>query len=54
MGLLRLYLRAEVATLVKEGVRLRIIGDRARFGAEMVRADRARPRTRPPAARGST
>jgi undecaprenyl diphosphate synthase len=37
-GLLRLYLRAEVATLVKEGVRLRIIGDYGRFGAEMVRA----------------
>ncbi|WP_369407901.1 polyprenyl diphosphate synthase [Roseomonas rosulenta] len=40
-GLLRLYLRAEVATLVKEGVRLRIIGDYARFGPEMVRAIRA-------------
>jgi undecaprenyl diphosphate synthase len=37
-GLLRLYLRAEVATLVKEGVRLRIIGDYTRFGPEMVRA----------------
>jgi undecaprenyl diphosphate synthase len=37
-GLLRLYLRAEVATLVKEGVRLRIIGDYGRFGPEMVRA----------------
>lgn len=40
-GLLRLYLRAEVATLVKEGVRLRIIGDYARFGPEMARAIRA-------------
>lgn len=40
-GLLRLYLRSEVATLVKEGVRLRIIGDYARFGPEMVRAIRA-------------
>jgi undecaprenyl diphosphate synthase len=40
-GLLRLYLRAEVATLVKEGVRLRIIGDYTRFGPEMTRAIRA-------------
>jgi undecaprenyl diphosphate synthase len=40
-GLLRLYLRAEVATLVKEGVRLRVIGDPARFGEEMTRAIRA-------------
>jgi undecaprenyl diphosphate synthase len=40
-GLLRLYLRAEVATLVKEGVRLRVIGDPARFGPEMTRAIRA-------------
>jgi undecaprenyl diphosphate synthase len=37
-GLLRLYLRAEVANLVKEGVRLRVIGDHARFGAELARA----------------
>ena len=36
-GLLRLYLRAEVATLAKEGIRLRVIGDRARFGAETMR-----------------
>jgi undecaprenyl diphosphate synthase len=36
--LLRLYLRSEVATLVKEGVRLRVIGDRDRFGPELVRA----------------
>jgi undecaprenyl diphosphate synthase len=40
-GLLRLYLRAEVATLVKEGVRLRVIGDPARFGPEMTRAIQA-------------
>mgnify|MGYP001199879637 CR=1 FL=1 len=40
-GLLRVYLRSEVATLVKEGVRLRIIGDYARFGPEMARAIRA-------------
>jgi undecaprenyl diphosphate synthase len=36
-GLLRLYLRSEVATLAKEGIRLRVIGDRARFGAETTR-----------------
>jgi undecaprenyl diphosphate synthase len=36
-GLLRLYLRTEVATLAKEGVRLRVIGDRARFGTEVAR-----------------
>jgi undecaprenyl diphosphate synthase len=36
-GLLRLYLRAEVATLAKEGIRLRVIGDRARFGVETMR-----------------
>jgi undecaprenyl diphosphate synthase len=36
-GLLRLYLRSEVNNLVKEGVRLRVIGDRARFGPEAMR-----------------
>ncbi len=36
-GLLRLYLRTEVATLVREGVRLRVIGDRARFGPDLAR-----------------
>jgi undecaprenyl diphosphate synthase len=36
-GLLRVYLRSEVATFAKEGIRLRVIGDRARFGAETVR-----------------
>ncbi len=36
--LLRLYLRSEVATLAKEGVRLRVIGDRDRFGTDLVRA----------------
>ncbi|WP_456309793.1 polyprenyl diphosphate synthase [Siccirubricoccus soli] len=36
-GLLRLYLRSEVANLVKEGVRLHVIGDRARFGEETMR-----------------
>ncbi len=37
-GLLRLYLKSEVASLVKEGVRLRVIGDHARFGPELARA----------------
>jgi undecaprenyl diphosphate synthase len=37
-GLLRLYLKSEIASLVKEGVRLRIIGDHSRFGPEMSRA----------------
>jgi undecaprenyl diphosphate synthase len=37
MGLLRFYLRSEVASLAREGVRLRIIGDRARFGPDLVR-----------------
>ncbi len=40
-GLLRLYLRSEVASLVKEGVRLRVIGDCERFGPEMMRSIRA-------------
>ena len=40
-GLLRLYLRSEVASLVKEGVRLRVIGDYDRFGPEMIRSIRA-------------
>jgi undecaprenyl diphosphate synthase len=45
-GLLRLYLRSEVANLAKEGVRLRVIGDRARFGAETTREiERAEART---------
>jgi undecaprenyl diphosphate synthase len=37
-ALLRLYLRSEVATLAREGVRLRVIGDRARFGPDTLRA----------------
>jgi len=37
-GLLRIYLRREVSTLAKNGVRLRVIGDRHRFGAETVAA----------------
>jgi undecaprenyl diphosphate synthase len=36
-ALMRHYLRTEVARLVKEGVRLRIIGERERFGAETAR-----------------
>jgi undecaprenyl diphosphate synthase len=37
MGLLRLYLRSEVPELHRNGVRLRVIGDRGRFGEEIVR-----------------
>ena len=33
MGLLRFYLRSEIAELHGNGVRLRVIGDRARLGA---------------------
>ena len=36
MGLLRLYLRSEIAELHKENVRLRFIGDRSRFAADIV------------------
>ena len=36
MGLLRLYLRNEIANLNKNGVRLRIIGDRGRLGPDTV------------------
>lgn len=36
MGLLRLYLRNEVDNLHKNGVRLRIIGDKARLGPDIV------------------
>lgn len=36
MGLLRLYLRNEVKTLHKNGIRLKIIGDRSRLGADIV------------------
>ena len=37
MGLLRLYLRNEVNNLHKNGVRLKVIGDRARLGPDIVR-----------------
>lgn len=36
MGLLRLYLRIEVANLHKNGVRLRVIGDRSRLSRDIV------------------
>ena len=36
MGLLRLYLRNEVKTLHKNGIRLRVIGDRTRLGPDIV------------------
>ncbi len=42
MGLLRLYLRSEIAELHKNGVRLRVIGDRARLSADIVTHDRER------------
>ena len=37
MGLLRLYLRSEIAALHKNGIRLRVIGDRNRLGGDIVR-----------------
>jgi undecaprenyl diphosphate synthase len=37
-GLMRMYLRSEVGTLAKEGIRLRVIGERERFGPDTVRA----------------
>ncbi len=37
-ALMRHYLATEVGKLVKEGVRLRVIGERERFGPELVRA----------------
>lgn len=36
MGLLRLYLRNEVRTLDRNGIRLRVIGDRSRLGADII------------------
>jgi undecaprenyl diphosphate synthase len=46
--LMRHYLNTEVARLVREGVRLRVIGERERFGPELVRAiDRAEAATAP-------
>lgn len=37
MGLLRLYLRSEVAELHKNGIRLRMIGDRARLASDIIK-----------------
>ncbi|HSV28841.1 MAG TPA: isoprenyl transferase [Candidatus Omnitrophota bacterium] len=37
MGLLRLYLRNEVASLHKNGIRLKVIGDRSRLGPDIVK-----------------
>ncbi len=37
MGLLRFYLRSEIAELHRQGVRLRSIGDRARLSPDIVR-----------------
>ena len=37
MGLLRLYLRNEIAELDSQGVRLRVIGDRSRFAEDIQR-----------------
>jgi undecaprenyl diphosphate synthase len=46
-GLLRYYLEKELATLAEEGVRLRLIGDYAAFGPDLVeRLERAVERTR--------
>ena len=49
-GLLRHYLRTEIAELTANGVRLRFIGDRGRFDADIARragrAPSARPRQR--------
>ena len=37
MGLLRLYLRKEIAEIDREGVRLRVIGDRERLSDDIIR-----------------
>ncbi|CCG40897.1 isoprenyl transferase [Magnetospirillum molischianum] len=37
MGLLRLYLRNEIANLHKNGIRLKVIGERSRLGPDIVR-----------------
>jgi undecaprenyl diphosphate synthase len=36
MGLLRIYLRSEVAELNRNGVRFRVVGDRSRFTADTI------------------
>ncbi|MBE9605073.1 di-trans,poly-cis-decaprenylcistransferase [Acetobacteraceae bacterium H6797] len=35
-GLMRLYLRNEVGSFVRDGIRLRVMGDRERFGPDIV------------------
>ena len=53
-GLLRHYVRSELAELAATGVRLRVIGERERFPAD-IRADLRRRRARGPRPiRGST
>jgi len=37
MGLLRLYLRNEISTLHKNGIRLKVIGERGRLGPDILR-----------------
>ena len=47
MGLLRFYLRGEIAELHRQGVRVRSIGDRARLAPDIVRLiEEAEERTR--------
>jgi undecaprenyl diphosphate synthase len=47
MGLLRLYLRNETAELARNGVRLRVIGDRGRLAPDILKLiDAAETRTR--------
>ena len=36
MGLLRLYLRGEIATMQKNGIRFRVIGDRSRLSGDII------------------
>ena len=46
-GLMRFYLERELNTLMKEGVRLKLIGDHSAFGPDLVaRLDRALERTK--------
>ena len=46
MGLLRLYLRKEVTTMVDKNVRLKVIGERGRLSADIISAiDEAEART---------
>ena len=46
-GLMRFYLERELNTLMKEGVKLKLIGDHSAFGADLVaRLDRALEQTR--------